>query len=122
VVPEASAENAGDMHEFVDQCLGLFGPGKTVVIFRDEFDHVMGRNREAGLKRFWKTVTARENPPAFGSAAPDRTDAPGIHMIPHERSDDPGELLVNVRCRLIFQRPPPDCDGLYPTILKKARR
>jgi hypothetical protein len=121
VVSESSAEDARDMHEFVDQGLCLLGFGEPVVIFRDEFDHVMGLNRKAGLYRFRETVTAGENPAAFGPATPDRTDAVGIHMIPRKRSDDPREFLVNVWRRKIVQRFASYPEGLYATVSRKAR-
>jgi hypothetical protein len=98
VVSEASAEDARNMHEFVNQGFGLLGLGETVVIFRDEFDHVVGLNRKAGLNRLRKTMAAGENPAAFGPAATDRADAFGVHMIPLKRSDDPSEFLIDVRC------------------------
>ncbi len=64
MVPEASAEEARDMEELVDQGLDLFLFGERVEFFRNELDHIMGGEAQSGLKRLWQTVTAGEDPTA----------------------------------------------------------
>jgi len=111
MISEAAAEDAGNMKQLVNQGFGLFGFGKTVVIFGDELDDVMGRKGEAGLYGLRQAVAAGQDPAAFGPSASDRTDAPGLDVIHLKRSDDPREYLVNFRCRKIFQKSSPNFMG-----------
>jgi len=103
MISEASAEEARDVGELVDQGLDLFLFGETFEILRDELDHIMGGDAQSGLNRLGQAVTAGEDPTAACSAAPDRPDSMGIYVIPSERSDDPKNFNINLWCRGIFQ-------------------
>jgi hypothetical protein len=103
MVSEASTEEAWDMEKLVDQGLDLFLFGERVECFRNELNHIMGGEAQSGLKRLGQAVTACNDPPAAGAAAPDRPDAMRIYVTPSERADDPKNFIINLRCREIFQ-------------------
>ena len=102
MVAKAPAEHLRDVKELVNQGLGLFGIWKRIVIFRDQFNHVVGRKIQAGLKRLGEGMTAGQNPPTPGSPASDGPDSVGVDMIHCKRADDPADLLFYIRRWEIF--------------------
>jgi len=103
MISEASAKDARDMEQLVDQGLDLLLFGKAVKTLRDYLDHVMGGKIHSGLQSLGQAVTAGDDPAAVCSAAPDCPDAMRMDVIPSEGADDPENLTVNLRRREIFQ-------------------
>ena len=86
----------GDMHQLVDEDLGLVRFAERVELFGDDLNDVVRLEVEGELHDLWQSVTPRQGPPAGRSSAPDTDDSRLVYMRHVELVNDLFDLRADI--------------------------